>query len=152
MGGRQYELWQPILALASFVDFSRPNGSGIPLLHPRVLAYAKKLCESGSETQLPEEDFHLLRALTDKVVRGKHPTCKEILDLARQIDAEALRGMSARKAAEILKRYGLTSSPYGGKHVFREVLEHLKAIEIRYAVDLNTAGKDGILVVKGSWY
>jgi hypothetical protein len=35
---------------------------------------------------------------------------------------------------------------------YRDVIAHLKSIEVRYGVDLNTSGKDGIFVVKGSWY
>jgi hypothetical protein len=72
--------------------------------------------------------------------------------VARRADADAMRGLSARRVAEILKRYGLHSVRYGGKNIFREVLGQLKAIEIRYGVDLNTAGKDTVKVMRGTWY
>jgi hypothetical protein len=161
LGGRQYELWQPILALAAWIDCERSKRSQgiargaepvVPPMHPRVLEYAHKLCDGGSESLLPEEDFLLLWTLTDSAVRGREPNCKTILEVARRADADAMRGVSARRVAEILKRYGLHSVRYGGKNVFREVLRQLKAIEIRYGVDLNTAGKDTVKVMRGTWY
>jgi hypothetical protein len=151
LGGRQYELWQPVLALASWVDFCRPNGTP-PSLHPRVLAYAKGLCDAGSESLLPEEDYLLLRTLTVKAVDGQEPNCKTILETARHADADAVRGVSARRVAEILKRYGLQTERNNGRHVFRDVLCHLKTVETRYAVDLNTSGKDNVNVVRVTYY
>ena len=149
LGGRQYELWQPILALASWVDFCRPNGTP-PSLHPQMLAYAQRACEGASEGGVPEEDYVLLCALTSKVLWGKEPNCKEILELARRMDADAVRGISARKAAEVLKRYGLHSTHTAGRNVFRDVLDQIKRIEVRYGIDLDTAGKDRICIVS-SW-
>jgi hypothetical protein len=161
LGGRQYELWQPILALAGWLDCERSNRrQGIargaepwsPPLHPRVLEYAHKLCDGGSESLLPEEDFLLLWTLTESAVRGREPNCKAILEVARRADVDAMRGISARRVAEILKRYGLHSTRSGGKNLFRDVLGQLKAIENRYGVDLNTAGRDNLHVMRGTWY
>jgi hypothetical protein len=151
LGGRPYELWQPILALASWVDFCRPNGTP-PALHPSVLAYARQACEGASEGGVPEEDFVLLSALAAKVVRGVQPTCQEVLQLARLIDADAMRGISARKVAEILKRYGLQSERgTNGRRSFRVSLDQLRKIEARYGVDLDTSGKDKIQFAKPTW-
>jgi len=181
LGGRQYELWQPILALAAWLDCERGKRSrrardedgietrtqlvsipgietrtqlvSIPsfLIHPRVLAYARRLCDGGGESLLPEEDFLLLWTLTECAIRGKEPNSKKVLDMARSADADAMRGVSARRVAEVLKRYGLHSTRSNGKNIFRDVLGQLKAIEVRYGVDLNTVGKDTVRVV-GSWY
>ena len=56
------------------------------------------------------------------------------------------------KVAETFKRYGVHSTRYGGKSVYRDVLAQLKAIENRYGVDLNTSGENSMYVVKGTWY
>jgi hypothetical protein len=150
LGGRQYELWQPILALASWVDHCRPNGTP-PSLHPRMLAYAQQACAGASEGGVPEEDYLLLQALAAKAVRKQQPNCKQVLELARLVDRDALRGVTPRKVAEILKRYGLHSTRTAGLNVFRDVLDQLKQIEIRYAIDLDTAGKDRIIVAPPTW-
>jgi hypothetical protein len=149
LGGRQYELWQPILALASWVDFCRPNGTP-PSLHPQMLAYAQQACEGASEGGVPEEDYLLLRALTYKAVGKQQPNCKQVLESARLVDRDALRGITPRKAAEILKRYGLHSTHTAGRNVFRDVLDQLKRIEVRYGIDLDTAGQHRICIVS-SW-
>jgi len=113
-----------------------------------VLAYASRLCERSSEGLLPEEDFLLLWTLTERAVRGEEPTCKVLLETARRADADALRGVSARRVAEILKRYGLMTVRLGGKRIYRGCLEQLKRIEARYGVDLNTSGKDNVHLVQ----
>jgi transposase-like protein len=63
-----------------------------------------------------------------------------------------MRGVSARRVAEVLKRYGLHSARVSGRSVFRDVLGQLREVETRYGVDLNTSGKDNVRVVKGGWY
>ena len=86
LGGRQYELWQPILAMAMWLDEQPKEGSAVrvqgsanaktetgidltsassltlnpPSTHASVLKYAQRLCDTGSESLLPEEDFLLL--------------------------------------------------------------------------------------------
>jgi hypothetical protein len=168
LGGRQYELWQPLLALAAWVDCERslrrtrlrtaagaidrgPEAWAEPL-HPRLLEYARKLCDAGSEALLPEEDFLLLWTLTHAVVRGREPNCKSVLEAARRADPDALRGVTARRVAEVLKRYGLVTDRNNGRRIYRTSLDQLRKIEARYGVDLNTAGKETVAVMKGIWY
>lgn len=160
LGGRQYELWQPILALANWLDCERskrnqaslfaPGADGLAMgsVHASVLQYAKRLCDTGSEALLPEEDFLLLWTLTEKTVRGEQPTCKMILEMARRADADAMRGISARKVAEILKRYGLVTVRSHGRSTFSNALENLKRVESRYGVDLNTVGRENVRLVQ----
>lgn len=160
LGGRQYELWQPILALAGWIDHQRlqrdrqtAGGAdvAIPRLHLQLLEYAQRQSERASDSQLPEEDFLLLWTLTEKAVHDEQPTCRALLHWARWQDAQAMRGISERRVAEILKRYGLSTVRSGGKSVFRGVLKQLKRIEERYGVDLNTAGIETVrfLPLKG---
>ncbi|MDB5324053.1 MAG: hypothetical protein JWN40_5684 [Phycisphaerales bacterium] len=153
LGGRQYELWQPLLALAAWIDCERSkrrqqgagdSGPAVPPLHPRLLDYARGICDGGSESLLPEEDFLLLWTLTDRAVRDEQPTCKVLLEVARRADPDAVRGISARRVAEILKRYGLSTVRYGGRRIYRECVGQLKHVESRYGIDLNTAGKENV--------
>ena len=44
----------------------------------------------------------LLWTLTEKAVRNEQPTCRALLYSARLQDAEAMRGLSERRVAEIL--------------------------------------------------
>jgi hypothetical protein len=155
LGGRQYELWQPLLALAAWVDCERSKrrhrgvqdvGPTVPMLHPRLLDYARGVCEGAGESLLPEEDFLLLWTLTDNAVRGYEPTCKAILETARRVDPEALRGISSRRVAEILKRYDLVTQRTNGRRIYRSALDQLRKIETRYGVDLNSAGKQNLSI------
>ena len=159
LGGRQYELWQPLLALAAWIDCERSKRRGrgvkdvgptVPMLHPRLLDYARGICESGSESLLPEEDFLLLWTLCEKAFRGEEPTCKSILEVARRTDPDALRGVSARRVAEILKRYDLTTDRTNGRRIYRAALDQLRKVETRYGVDLNTAGKQNVSILQGT--
>jgi hypothetical protein len=146
------------MALASCVDDWRSNRSGGgtdgtsgPLdgvfdvrpgtLLGALLGYAKCTVESTSETSRPEEDVALLWTLTELATRGKTPTCKEVLEKAREADPEAMRGMSARRVSEILGRYGLKTVRCGGRNIFRDVLTQLKVVEVRYGTDLNSIGR-----------
>jgi len=63
-----------------------------------------------------------------------------------------MRGVSARRVAEILKRYGLVTVRSNGKQIFREPLSQLTRIEKRYGVDLNTEGKNNVRLVKMRYY
>jgi hypothetical protein len=56
-------------------------------------------------------------------------------------DAEAMRGMSARRVSEILGRYGLKKTRNGGRNIYRDVLERVKVVEVRYGADLNSEGR-----------
>jgi hypothetical protein len=168
LGGRQYELWQPVLAMAAWIDELRHQRAGRGItpgaepapapepapepLHPRVLEYARRLCDRAAEGLLPEEDFLLLWTLTDRALRSIHPTCKMILDVARRADPDAMRGVSARRVAEILKRYGLQTARSHGKSIYKDVLDQLRTVESRYGVDLNTDGKDTISVARWGSY
>jgi hypothetical protein len=149
LNGRQYELWQPILALAGWIDHQRlirdrqaakSADAAIPRLHLQLLEYARRLSERAADSVLPEEDFLLLWVLTEKSVRDEQPTCRMLLYSARLMDAEAMRGFSERRVAEILKGYGLSTVRSNGRSIFRDVLKQLKRIKERYGVDLNTAG------------
>ena len=71
-----------------------------------------------------------------------------ILEVARSADVDAMRGVSARRVAEILKRYGLVTDRIHGRRVFRDSLAQLKRIETRYGVDLNSSGKDNVRMVR----
>jgi len=59
-----------------------------------------------------------------------------------------MRGVSARKVAEILKRYGLGTVRRHGRSMFDGVLENLKRVEARYGFDLNTSGRDNVRLLK----
>jgi hypothetical protein len=165
--GRQYELWQPLMALAAAVDdWRHQGGTGgeaqwqgedigelrkTGALLSLMLAHAKCTVESTSETSLPEEDFLLLWTVTELATRNRTPTCKEVLEAARAADAEAMRGMSARRVSEILSRYWIKTSRNNGRHVYADVIARVKVVEVRYGTDLNTEGRR-TFTIKGTWY
>ena len=72
--GRAAELWQPLLALAGWLD-GRGAGGLLDLLRGRAAAAAA----AGREGQTPEADETLLEVVAEMVREGRAPTPGEIL-------------------------------------------------------------------------
>ena len=125
LGGRHYELWQPILALAEWIDVDDELH-----LYKRLREYAVKSVEAKQEEHIPEVDLSLLRSLTEQVVKKVEPTSGDVLKRAQFGEKEVLQGHTARKVREILGRYGLiTVRTTGGRRIFRNALPQLQRIE-----------------------
>jgi len=132
LSGRDYELWQPLLALASWIESAGARGL-LALLQEHALATV----EAGRDDQTPDHDETLLRLLAEAVRYGECPTPGELLDKAKAAEPESFKRWSPRAVAEHLKRYGLlTNKTDGRKRYGRVSLEDLGRVETNYSIDL----------------
>lgn len=140
-GGRDYELWQPLIALARIIEDAEELG-----LVEAVKDFARFTIESRVEDQTPEADEILLRHLADWVraaVQCDRPaiqnrTPKELLAAVRASDPDAFRSWAPRGVGHALSRYGILSKRgTKGKRTYRDVtLEQLRRVERHYSLDL----------------
>ncbi|MBN2132861.1 MAG: hypothetical protein JW741_25395, partial [Sedimentisphaerales bacterium] len=132
MSGRDYEMWQPLLALASWIESHGATG-----LLNLMQAHALTTIEAGQEEQTPDADEILLRILADELRAGLTPTCGEILSKAQEIETESFKRWTSRGVAAHLKRYGLRTHKSCGHKVFsRTILDDLRRVQTSYSVDL----------------
>ncbi len=135
-GNRDYELWQPLIALASTIQDAGMSG-----LVRTVKEFARSLIESRVVDQTPEPDEILLRHLSGLVKKGNHDkTPSDLLAVVRVSLAqdEVFRGWGPRGVSHTLARYGIrTTKSTNGRRTYRYVtLDQLRLVENRYGVDL----------------
>lgn len=132
MSGRDFELWQPLLALAWWLESHGARG-----LLELMRSHAMRTIEVGNDDATPDHDETLLKLLADEVRSGNRPTSAEILDKARLKEPEVFKRWMARGVAEHLKRYGLTTNKSCGRKVYGQVtMSKLLAVQKSYGVDL----------------
>lgn len=136
LAGRDYELWQPIFALARWVESSGASG-----LVDVMGGFVATLIESGRDDAAPEADEVLLRLLARHVGAGTQGTLKagELLKQARETEEAAFRNWSPKGVANALKRYGLATRRGRGNtgRVYSNVtIETLRRIQSVYGLDL----------------
>ena len=133
LSGRDYELWQPLLAIAAFVE-----EAGLPGLVRLLQTYALKVAELAKDDTQSDHDEVLLRLLAEAVRSGERPTPGELLARAKEGESgDRFAKWTPRAVGEHLKRYGLTTIKYGGKKRYMEVTVHdLARIEQSYGIDL----------------
>jgi len=138
-GNRDYELWQPILAVAKFIDeIGKGRGGG---LHGVLTAYASQVISDSEDEQTPEADEILLRALDSRIGQGQSPKPKEILEDALGKEPQLFQRWSERGISEHLKRYGIRARKSNGERRYRDVsAETLAKIAKRYRMDLSPFG------------
>jgi hypothetical protein len=84
IGSRDYELWQPLLALAAWVESCGASG-----LLELVREHALATVAAGKDDAVPETDEVLLEVTAEAVRTGQRLTSREILDRAKE-DAPGL--------------------------------------------------------------
>lgn len=138
MTGRNFELWQPLLSLASWVE--RDGADGLLAL---LQEHALRTIADNLDEQTPEYDETLLRLLSDEIREGGRPTATQILEKAKDFDGSTFKNWTARGVSAHLKRYGVITNKSGGRKVFGKVsLDDLRVIQSTYGVDLGLSGKD----------
>jgi hypothetical protein len=133
LSGRAYELWQPLLALASWIESHGAIGL-LDLLRQHALAAV----EANRDDQTPEADEVLLEELTQLVRLGHLPTPGEILDKAKERDPRTFDKWVAQTISRRLKSYGIaTPKKSHGERRYRDVtLDTLLRIQRHYGIDL----------------
>jgi len=134
MSGRDYELWSPLLALASFIEESGATG-----LLQVLQEHAKRTIRDSHDEQTPEQDEVFLRLLGEAVARNTHDglTPSMLLDRAKESDPAMFAKWSRRGVSSTLKRYGVVASKSHGQWSYRNVgVEQMRRIEGAYNLDL----------------
>ena len=132
MGGRSFELWQPLLALASWVEYHGAEG-----LLALMQQYASASIEAGQDEQTPDCDEILLRTLAGLTRIGQSPIAKDVLEAVKQQEPRMFDNWSAKGAATALKRYGISTHKTHGRRSYGHVkLGDLRQIETAYNMDL----------------
>ncbi|MBI5865342.1 MAG: DUF3631 domain-containing protein [Planctomycetes bacterium] len=141
IGGRDYELWQPLLALATWLEARGATG-----LTNVVSDFAAQTIDAGKDDSVPEADELLLRLVAEHVRDGTHVALKasDLLRQAREIDpatfgtAQAAR-WGPRGVGAALSRYGISThkgTGNTGRTYARITLGQLRQIASAYGFDL----------------
>jgi hypothetical protein len=134
MDGRSFELWQPVLAIAGWLEERGAAG-----LLEMMQAYAQETIDLNRDDQVPDVDELLLRLLADSVMGGFNDglTPAELLRRANEREPSIFAKWSTRGIASTLKRYGIQARQSHGTRTYRDVSPfHLAEIERRYGLDL----------------
>ena len=133
LSGRDYELWQPLLAIAAFCE-----EGGLPGLVNLLQTYALETAELVKDNTDSDYDEVLLRLLAEAVRCGERPTPGDLLARAKEGESgDRFAKWSPRAVMERLKRYGLTTIKLHGKKRYAYVTaDDLARIERSYGVDL----------------
>jgi len=140
-GGRDFELWQPLLALASWLEDRGAMG-----LLGTVQEHAERLMDAAHDDSVPEVDEALLRIVAEYVVGGGHQNLKagDVLKRAREADPVTFQKWSPKGVAGVLGRHGLRTHHDGryGRTYSRVSLAALQRIERAYGFDLSLPVED----------
>jgi hypothetical protein len=131
ISGRAYELWQPLLALASWVE-----SYGADKLLPMMQRFALDSIDGARDDQIPDADQALLEILADKLRIGDRPTPGEICDRAKERDKATFDKWSGRTVSNRLRPYGLVAKKYDRRREYRYTLADLARIQRNYMIDL----------------
>src|SRR5690606_28647093 len=82
MSGRDYELWQPLLSLAAWIE-SHGAGGLLSLMQKHAVA----TIDDNRDDATPDHDETLLRLLVDAIRQSEAPTAAELLAAAQRDDA-----------------------------------------------------------------
>ncbi len=155
IGGRSYELWQPILALASWIE---SHGAAGLLRLVQSFALASTDCSRDEST--PDSDETLLQLVVEQIRLGLCPTAKDILERAKSVDSSTFDRWTARTVTNRLRNYGVTTRSTHGRRQLavgsgddkRDVtIADLERIQRHYQMELGlTAGSAGAQGSAGS--
>ena len=133
MSGRDFELWQPLLALASWIESHGAQG-----LHALLQEHALAVIDGGRDESVPESDETLLRIMADAVRVGERLAPHDILAKALEAEPVVFKNWYPRTVTAVLKSYGIpTPRKSGSRREYRNVTpEVMKRIQASYGIDL----------------
>jgi hypothetical protein len=132
LNGRDLEVWQPILAMAKFVEDAGADG-----LLEIMKEYALKSAQTTNDDIVPESDEILLQLLRQQVVEKPWGiTAGELLEKAKEEHPAIFSRYGARGIGAVLNRYGIKSHRSGGKRYFRPCDNKWRAIKESYGIEL----------------
>ncbi|WP_439628799.1 hypothetical protein [Gemmata sp.] len=134
ISGRNYELWQPLLALAAWFQ-----ERGVKSLLDVVQAFAKGSVEESRDDAIPDADETVLEVLAEKVRLGLRPTPAEALAACRERDEATFNKWQPNTVSRKLKSYGIPTKKSNGERRYDVCRRALEEIEARYGIDLGFA-------------
>jgi hypothetical protein len=132
IGGRDYELWQPILALAAWVESFGAKG-----LLALVQRHALETVAASKDDAVPEADEVLLELLADAVQNSERPTPSDIFRRAQERDATTFGKWGPRAVSNRLAVYGVAARKVDRRREYRASLADLARIQRHYGIDLD---------------
>jgi hypothetical protein len=132
ISGRAYELWQPLLALAFWIESHGAEG-----LLSLMQKHAFKSLDASREDQIPDADEILLEILTDRVRMGEFPTPGEICTRAKELESTIFDRWTPRTVSKRLKTYGFETRKVDRRREYRHTtLADLAHVQRNYGIDL----------------
>jgi hypothetical protein len=132
ISSRDYEPWQPLLALAWWVESCGARG-----LLALVQRHALETVAAGKDDSVPEADEKLLELLSEKVRDHARPTPTELLEAAKGRDPGTFDRRAPATVTRRLKLYGIpTPKKANGIRRFGIGLADLQRIQRHYGIDL----------------
>ncbi len=134
--GRNYELWQPLLALAGWLQ-----RSGAESLLPLMQQHAGVSVAGAKDDTVPEADELLLEVLAERTRSVNPPTSAELLEAVQRRDGVTFKAWSPNGVTRRLKTYGInTPKKVNGERRYRDVTPtQLREIQSRYGMELGFA-------------
>jgi len=133
LNGRDFEIWQPILAIARKLELG-----GVAGLVDMLTNLAIKKTMETVESKVAEEDELLLVALYSESQRFRSPIAKEILELASSEASTLFRDFTPRKVGDRLKQYGLNSMKSRGRREYRPTATDFENISETFGIEFPT--------------
>ena len=136
IGGRSYELWQPLLALAWWFQ-----ERGADRLLGLVQKHAAASVASARDDAVPEADEVLLELLAEAVRGHRELTSGELLTAAKVRDEVTFKMWHAKTVTARLKSYGIAvPDKLSGVRRYRDVtVAQMRQIQQRYGIELGMA-------------
>jgi hypothetical protein len=133
IGGRDYELWQPLLALAAWVESCGAHG-----LLALVQQFALETVAAAKDDAVPEADEVLLEVAAEAVQGARWLTSREILERAKEKAPGLFKTWEyPRTVTARLKSYSLRPAPKSnGRAEFRLTEGDLLRVQRHYGLDL----------------
>ncbi|MCX7428783.1 MAG: hypothetical protein NTW96_24545 [Planctomycetia bacterium] len=132
MSGRDFELWQPIMAIGQWLEDRGAAG-----LHGLLVEHAARSIDAAGDDAVPDADVVLLRALHAALRNFETPTAKELLVRAQESEPTVFAKWSAKAIGTHLGRYGVKTTKTHGRRVFRPELPEVERIAGVYGIDLD---------------
>ncbi|MEM7559918.1 MAG: hypothetical protein AAF394_12430 [Planctomycetota bacterium] len=141
LNGRDFEVWQPLLAIGAWFE-----SQGIDGLVDLLLTTAEVSIEDTAALRTPEVEEAILTVLSEFAREGivldgrertYQPTSAEILEVCRERASSLFSRFTPAGIAAKLRPYGVSTSKSGGRREYRTTLEKLRDIQERYGIELD---------------
>jgi len=130
--GRSRQLWQPLLALAAWIE-----SHGFEGLLQIAQQHALRMVEANRDEHFDERDLILLQALAEAWRCSEKPTPTDILAKAKQRAPELFDRWTARAVSAHLKHYGFQTKKSNGKKIYSGLAQKdFSKVQLSYHIDL----------------